>query len=288
MNVTKPEDVKLKKKQIIIYIAIIAFCIISVIVASYVEFYARIDIAQLIGLKQEESKFGTKTQEEIELLKTEFDNIFNNSIQNDDVSNSNKKNYTDKGLVCTKYEKKESQSGNYDININIPYININNEIIEKYNQEIEDVFVTKARSVLESKNKNIIYTVEYIADVQEDILSLMIKSNLKEGTSAQRVIIQTYNYDLRNNKEISLEEVLRIEQLDKQTIQNKINSEIEAEEKKVADLKQLGYNIYDRDLSSDIYIIENSKEFYLTQNQLYIIYAYGNESFTSEKDLVIL
>ena len=70
MNVTKPEDVKLKKKQIIIYIAIIAFCIISVIVASYVEFYARIDIAQLIGLKQEESKFGTKTQEEIELLKT--------------------------------------------------------------------------------------------------------------------------------------------------------------------------------------------------------------------------
>lgn len=288
MNVTKPEDVKLKKKQIIIYIAIIAFCIISVIVASYVEFYARIDIAQLIGLKQEESKFGTKTQEEIELLKTEFDNIFNNSIQNDDGSNSNKKNYTDKGLVCTKYEKKESQSGNYDININIPYININNEIIEKYNQEIEDVFVTKARSVLESKNKNIIYTVEYIADVQEDILSLMIKSNLKEGTSAQRVIIQTYNYDLRNNKEISLEEVLRIEQLDKQTIQNKINSEIEAEEKKVADLKQLGYNIYDRDLSSDIYKIENSKEFYLTQNQLYIIYAYGNESFTSEKDLVIL
>lgn len=52
--------------------------------------------------------------------------------------------------------------------------------------------------------------MEYVANVQDDILSLMIRSNLKEGVSAQRIIIQTYNYDLRNNKEINLEEVLKI------------------------------------------------------------------------------
>lgn len=59
------------------------------------------------------------------------------------------------------------------------------------------------------KIKNVIFTVEYVANVQDDILSLMIKSNLKEGSNAQRIIIQTYNYDLRNNKEISLERVLK-------------------------------------------------------------------------------
>ena len=116
----------------------------------------------------------------------------------------------------------------------------------------------------------------------------MIKSNLKEGSNAQRIIIQTYNYDLRNNKEISLEEVLKIEQIDKHDVQNKIKQEIDSEEKKVKDLKQLGYNIYDRDISSDIYNIENTTEFYLTVSELNLIYAYGNDSQTSEKDLVIL
>ena len=111
---------------------------------------------------------------------------------------------------------------------------------------------------------------------------------MKEGTSAQRVIIQTYNYDLRNNKEITLEEILKIEQLDKQTVQDKISETISDEEKKVEDLKTLGYTIYDRDVKSDIYNIENSKEFYYVGDTLYIIYAYGNDTYTSEMDLVII
>ena len=107
-------------------------------------------------------------------------------------------------------KKKESNTNNYDLEIHIPHINIKSEIVDEYNKEIEDIFVNKARNVLQSENKNIIYTVEYVANVQDDILSLMIRSNLKEGVSAQRIIIQTYNYDLRNNKEINLEEVLKI------------------------------------------------------------------------------
>lgn len=287
MNVTLPENVKINKKQLIIYIVIILFCIISVIIASYVQFYARIDFAEIIGIKEKE-EFGNKSEEQIQALKLDFDKMFNNSIQNDNGNNDSKKIYKDQNLVCTKYEKQESKNNSYEININIPYINIDNEIIENYNNEIEDVFAAKARNVLESENKNIIYTVEYIANLHDDILSLMIRSNLKEGTSAQRVIIQTYNYDLRNNKEISLEEILKIEQLDKQTVQDKINNTIQEEEKKVEDLKQLGYNIFNRELTSDIYNIENSNEFYYVGDTLYIIYAYGNDSYTSEMDLVII
>ena len=90
------------------------------------------------------------------------------------------------------------------------------------------------------------------------------------------------------NKEITLQEVLKIEKLNEQDIQNRINSKVQEEEEKAKDLQSLGYNIYSRDTSSDIYKLENSTEFYLSANALYIIYAYGNEANTSEMDLVIL
>lgn len=284
MKVTLPEKNKIKKKQLIIYMSIMIVCIISIVVAFYVQFFARIDI----GIFSSKSLLGQKTDEEIELLKVQFDQIFSNNIENDSENMENKKKEKDKSLVYTSLQKKESKLNSYDIEIHIPYINIDNEIVEKYNKEIENVFVSKAQSVLESENKNIIYTVEYVANVQNGILSLMIRSNLKEGSSAQRVIIQTYNYDLRNNKEINLREVLDIEGLDKSKVENQIREEIEVEQKKVEDLKRLGYNIYSRDTTSNIYELENSKEFYLTNNTLYVIYAYGNEKFTSEMDLIII
>ncbi len=286
MNVTLPEKNKIKKKQLILYISIVVVCIISIIIAFYVQFYARIDIGSLVGIAKE-TEFGKKTEEEEEVLKSDFNQIFNNQIE-DDGQNDNKKLESDKSIVYTKYEKKESKLNSYDLEIRIPYINIKNEIIEQYNKEIEDIFVKISTNVLQSENRNIVYTVEYAANVQDDILSLVIKSNLKEGSNAQKVIIQTYNYDLRNNKEITLEETLKIANLDKQVVQDKINSEITAEQKKVEDLKKLGYNIYSRDTSSDIYTIEKSTEFYVTDKVIYIIYAYGNETNTSEMDLVIL
>lgn len=284
MKVTFSEEKTFNKKQIAIYVAIIVICIISIIIAFYVQFYARIDIFGIEG----ESKIGTKTDEQIEELQAGFDQIFTNSIEVEEGERQdNKKVDTDKPFVYTKTEKKESKLNNYDIDVHIPYINIDNKIVEKYNKEIE-AFESKINGVLNSKNNNSIYTVEYVANVQNGILSLMIRSNLKEGNNAQRVIIKTYNYDLRNNKEISLEEVLRIEEIEQTVLQQRIKDEISAEQKKVEDLKNLGYNIYSRDVSSNRYDIKNSKEFYLTNDALYIVYAYGNESFTNEMDLIVI
>lgn len=284
MKVVLPDKKVFNKKQIAIYVAIIIICIISVILAFCIQFYARIDVGRMLGFK-EESKLGKKTEEETEMLKTEFDQIFTNRIEQEEQDS--KKKEEDKPLVYTKVEGKSNKLNSYDVDVHIPYINMDNEIINRYNKEIED-FVYKTSSVLESENRNIIYTVEYVANVQNGILSLMIRSNLKEGTSAQRVIIQTYNYDLRNNKEISLEEVLKIENINEAEMQEKIKNNIDVEQKKVEDLKNLGYDIYDRNPKSDIYKIENSKQFYLINDTLYIIYAYGNETFTSEMDLVII
>ncbi len=287
MNVTLPEKEGIKKGQIILYTCIILVCIICVIVAFYVQFYARIDLGSFIGLGSE-SPYGNKTEDETVTLESEFNNLFINGTNNDNGENNNKKQEQGKDLVYTGYQQKESKLNSYNLEVNIPHINVDNEITDEYNSEIEDIFLTLANNVLQSENSNIIYTVDYVANVQDGILSLMIRASLKEGTNAQKVIIQTYNYDLRNNKEITLQEVLKIEKLDEQDVQNRINTKVQEEEQKAEDLQSLGYNIYSRNIDSDIYKLENSTEFYLTPDALYIIYAYGNETNTSEMDLVIL
>lgn len=286
MNVTLPEKTAIKKKVLIIYISIVVFCLISIIVAFYVQFYARVDLGILIG--KEPQRYGRKTEDEVQDLKNNFDKIFDNSIKNVSNQNNEKRKNNEKSLVYTEIEEKENKINSYDIDVNIPQINMDNKIIKKYNKEIIDVFKSKLDNVQKSENKNIIYTVEYTANIEYDILSLLIKSNLKEGASAQRIIIQTYNYDLRNNKEINLEEVLKIKNINVEETQIQIKKEIEVEQKKVEDLKKLGYNIYSRDSNSEMYNLKNSKQFYLSDNAIYIIYPYGNDTFTSEMDMIIL
>ena len=277
ISLTKKEGIS--KKQKIIYTVIFLICIISILVAFYVQFFTQVDLGVIVGIRTK-SEFGKKSYEEIELLKAEFDNIFTNSFTQNDEQN--------KDIIHTSYEKKESKENSYDIDVKIPQINIDSKIIEDYNKEIENIFKKKAEDVLASENKSIIYTVEYTANITDNILSLIIRSNLKEGTNAQRVIIQTYNYDLKENKEITFEEVMKKELINKQYVQDQIDETIKTEQEKVQTLKDLGYNIYSRDLKNDMYKIENVKEFYLKENILYIIYAYGNDSYTSEIDLIVI
>lgn len=285
MNVTLPEN-KINKKQIILYSVIAIICIISVIIAFYVQFYARIDIGKMMGIDSE-LIYGKKTGEETEELEMNFDQLFTNSIEGEnDLSNSKKKDQ-EKPIVYTETEKKEAKVNNYDLEVHIPYINIDSEIADKYNNEIQ-TFVQKTNEILNAENNNAIYTVEYVATIQNDILSVMIRSNLKEGSSAQRLIIETYNYDLRNNKEISLEELLKVERLDVNDVQSQINDAIETEQRRVEDLQKLGYTRYSRDTSSDMYKIENSNIFYMSPNAIYILYPYGNENMTNDLDMIIL
>ena len=260
MNVILPEKEKIKKSQLIIYISVILVCIICVVVAFYVQFYARIDLGSFIGMGAE-SQYGNKTDEEIVTLETGFNNLFINGIDNYDGENDNKKKEEDKALIYTQYQKKESKLNSYNLEVNIPKINVDNEIVDKYNKEIQDTFETLSENVLKSENSNIMYNVDYVANVQDGILSVMIKASLKQGSSAQKIIIQTYNYDLRNNKEITLEEVLKIERLNKEDIQNRINTKIQQEAEKAKDLASMGYNIYERDVNRDIYKVENSTEY---------------------------
>ena len=60
-------------------------------------------------------------------------------------------------------------------------------------------------------------------------------------------------------------------------------------EENVEELAKLGYSIYSRDIDNDMYTVNNITEYFIGQdNKIYIIFAYGNTSNTSEMDIVTL
>ena len=82
--------------------------------------------------------------------------------------------------------------------------------------------------------------------------------------------------------------MINLKQLNTNDVQNKINEEINSEYQRVEDLRSLGYEIFERNPENEMYKLENSQEFFMKDGNIYIIYAYGNENFTSEMDLVIV
>ena len=86
-----------------------------------------------------------------------------------------------------------------------------------------------------------------------------------------------------------MEELLNLKGISRQDAGNTIRKEIKEIESKVNELAQLGYKVYTRDVNSDIYKLDNITEFFISNdNVLYIIFAYGNQSNTSEMDLVVM
>ena len=285
MNVNLPKKAKISVKAVIIYTVSIITCIIAVIIAGLSIYYGSDELDRLITIGGSSL---TQADEQYQSLVSNFDDVFQNHLEEYTTDVNIKKIDEGQDLVYTYYAKNENKKNSYDINLNIPYINIDNEIIAAYNEEIKQTYEEKAESTLQTENENIIYTLQYEATIENDILSLIIRANLKEGSSAQRLIIQTFNYDLRNNKEITLEEMINLKQLNVNDVQNRIDQEIKSEHQRVEDLRSLGYGVFERDPENEMYKIENSQEFFVKDGNIYIIYAYGNENITSEMDLVIV
>ncbi len=282
MNLEMPEKEKMSKKRITIYAAVIGICVFSIIIVVGVQILGNDVIDNLFGI----NKLVKRTEQEEASLKANFESIFDN--QPKDVQEYNtekiKKNLS---IIYTYYQKKEETS-EHELNINLPYVNISNKEIEMFNKEISNTFESKSKEILENDAINAIYTVKYNANIENKILSLIIYSDLKQGTDAQRVIIQTLNYDLEKNKMLSLEDVINKYNLNTKKVKDKIDNNIKDEERKAEELKRLGYNVFTRNTGSEIYKIENINEFFIYNNNIYIIFAYGNNNMTSEMDIVIL
>ena len=284
------EDQSIKQKKLkILYISIIAICVVAIISAF---------IIQIVKERNpnEEPKTGNTveqpelTDEKISAYKEQFNDIFENKVnylENNAYKISKVKQ--EEEIVYLGYQNNDSKENYYELDVNIPYINIKNETIEEFNKQIQDIFEKKAKDVLNTKNKNVIYTVDYSAYVANNILSVVVRSTLKEGANPQRDIIQTYNYDLISQNKCTIDKMIEIKGITKKEANQKISDEIKTIQKRVEELAKLGYTIYQRDYTSDIYNINNVTDYFMgNDNTLYIIYAYGNQNHTSEMDIVVM
>ena len=221
-----------------------------------------------------------RQEEEVdyEALKMDFKNIFTNSV----ITDGKSEDYNN--VVITKYDIK-NKDGLYDVDVKIPKINIESSIIDEVNNKIEKIYVEKLKNIIQDTATNTIYGINYVAYVNEDILSLVIKTGLKEyADKPQRVVLQTFNYDIKGDKLLSFEDIMNRKSLNKEEIQSKIDREIKksAEENNIPGMYQI-------EPEQDMYKIENVVEFFIGKNgYIYILYPYGNRNNTDMVDIIIL
>ena len=270
----------------IFFIVLFLVCVIALCIGIYGQFfykYADTD-PLMIGIN-----IGSrKTAEEIAVLKSNFNNLFTNTliiksenVRVDKIEPSN-------AIVYTCYEFHDKDENFSDVNADIPIININSEAAQAINSDIISEFHNTAKNIMRKKEGKTIYSVSYAAFINNEIVSLVIKSSLKEEGKAEKVVVKTYNYSIPEERNVSLKEMIDAKEFTVAEVQDIINQDIKTAYNNAKIIAAEYGTLYERDLSSDIYKVANVDNFFLTQDgYVYIVYAYGNNDYTNEMDLII-
>lgn len=269
------------KKRIFLYIAIVLICLVAVGVGIYYVITA--------PQKEEGSTLTVEEQAKYDELSENFKNLFNNAF-NTNESDEGKaiKIDTSKELIYTAYTNKDKVDNKYELNVNIPVINITGSVAAEMNAQTQKIFADKTSAILSGTTERTIYSVEYAGYMNGDILSLVIRSTLKEGNNAQRVIVQTYNYNMKTNSKVSFNDLLAQKGISQDVAKRRIIEEAEKANQKNEAARKLGYTVYLRNLADTLYLPENTTTYFLgPDNYIYAIYAYGNNNYTSEMDVVV-
>lgn len=282
MNVQLPKEYKVRKRDIVIYTICIIICVVALTVAVTVQVLGE----NVTNKVFHANKLQIASEEEQVKLRTDFENMFTNEFTGH-IENAEKKDES-KNFVYTTYENQDTVQGNYTLDVHIPNFNIKDETLEQINNKITTEYKQKVNQILNNNGSQIIYSVEYNSYVENDILFLIIRSNLKESNNAQKQMIYTYNYDLKNKKVIDINDVIEKLKYNKNDVEKAIQNYIEIQENNSKSLKNLGYGIYVRNSKDNMYKIENAKQFFIKNGKLYIIYPYGNTTATTEMDIVII
>lgn len=276
------------KPRYVLYSIIIAICVASILAVVFVQIFK--DDSTIGNTPFTENETQQEEEERtMQDVKDDFQALLTNEILKGELDDTTiSKIDPTKPLVYSFFELDE-ETENYEMDIHLPAINIQGDIIQKYNNNTQNVFVSKAQDILENATPKTIYTIDYVAHVYEDILSIVIKSTLKENENAQRVIIQTYNYNLKTGASVTIGDMVNLLGINKQDANALIQEKILEANREAEVLHLSGYNVFTRDVQSDMYDIDNTSNFFLDKNgTLYILYAYGNKNFTSELDIVEL
>ena len=272
-----------KTARYCIYALIVAFCIIAIIVGVNAQFFSTKESDEVPDINVSNV---VSVNEEID-ISNKFMQLFDNKLpQFKDYPNIEKgdlsKNYLyiyseNPQLPNGPYTKK--LDGKYDIVAYLPVFNINSDVTNGFNNITINYFVKMMNDIVVNGMTNTNLTISFAANVNDNILSVAIIAKLKEGDKPQRIMIQGYNYDLANNKEVKVADVLAKKNIDIATANSKIEKVV----------KSADNTLYKRELTNPIYSIDKVTNFILGRNgELYIIYAYGNQAnvYSSEMDIV--
>ena len=119
-------------KRYIFYVALVLICIVAICLGIYAQFfykYSDTDVLMLGNIGSE------KTAEEIALLKTKFNDLFENKLFNDNDNIPVDKIDYSMNVVYTNYNLVNEDENFYSVNAQIPMINIDSETIKDINSK---------------------------------------------------------------------------------------------------------------------------------------------------------
>lgn len=291
-NLGREDTKKVSKKILVFYIVAVFSCIIAIILAVATLVNGTDNMGPTVtptpNVDKEQATEEELLEEKKEALLADLDTVYENTLTVHSLNVDVEKEYEGKDIIYTVASEKQSETEVYEVEIDVPYINVNNEDIKEINNKIISTYVDLAKNVIENKLAMRLQ-LKYQATIQNDILSLIIHTELKEGLEPQRLLIETINIDLTNNKVLTLEEYIASkEELNKEELQAMVYEEIAKEEKEDEILREAGYTIYERDLEHELYEIEKTTFFFLNKDTLYILYPYGNIENTRKTDVVVV
>lgn len=284
-NKEKDIDKILGMNRIMFFVIVGLLCILALSIGIYAQIFYRYSDTDpfMLGIGV------GKTQEAVEItkMKNEFNNIFTNDISGETTTDVIKKE-NNKDIIYTTQNVVEKEIDKYNIVANIPYINIDSDSVEKINSEINKKYVERIEKIMAETEEYQDYNVAYKAYLNGELLSIIIRENIKEGRNTQSSKITTYNYSLSLDREVSINDIIKAKEYDSKKLQKEIDKQIEDLNKKDEELKNQYTEVRLRDVSNQMYKIENTENFIVNQDgYLYLIYAYGNKENTNKIDLII-
>ena len=277
-------------KRNIMYISISVICVLAIILGVYYQIFAD-KVVNENDLNEIENTVGETDADDPNDLIDEFNALFDNKFHAQGYSTdqiTKIKGLESKDFIYPAYDIKKEDKELYSIDIKLPVFNVAGDIPTEFNNRTQSIFANKASTILTTASKYTIYNIEYVAYLNENILTLVIKATLKEGNSAQRTIVQAYNYDILSKTKVTLNDVLEDRGIDKKDVNKKIDTQVKEAARQAQLISEAtGQVVYKRDLTNAMYLTENVTNFFLGEDgQIYIIYAYGNNNVTSEIDII--
>lgn len=274
------------RNKYIFMVSLVLICIVALSLGIYGQFFYRYSATDplMLGI----NIGAKKTAEEYALLASSFNEIFDNTIKINSDGIRIDKLEPEEDVVYTVYNLVNEDETYYSVDVQVPALNIDSEIAKKINLEIKNEYYNKANAIMRQSEGNTVYKVSYKAYVNSDVLSIVIKASLKEDRKSEKVYLKTYTYSIATEKMVTLEDLIESKETTKENVQDTINAEIKKAYKDAQIISSEYGTLYERDLTSDMYKIEESNVYFLTDDgYVYIVYPYGNNDYTNEMDIVI-